>query len=495
MNSTFHTRSFLKKLRARPARFIFVGILASLICVSFDAFAEDLNTIGNVPIAIPIEISSMTVSASDHIDGHSHTTALTTNVDFSSVEWRVDNALQETQTGPASKSTFTFNYAGYGSPTGKSVLISVCAVDANGDKFYQSETITVWSSSTSIGISSISTNASDFAEDDTCTVSLQTDVGFWYVYWYVDGKYTGIFNGPADSASFTPSLSGLGLSDGKKATISATAYSINTNGVLGTATSSTDITVWSDAASISIESFDIPDSAAIGNSITAQITTDIPFDRVDWYVDGVCEKIDDPSPVRRTSSFTYTFNGDGGWEDGGQCVIKAVAFGVGEVANDWDDGIMLLHIGSAGLTSVEATVVSTVLTGEDCVLTTRHSFEYYSTYVDGRIAYLRCEANWWTGRATIAKMDASVTARFSIWLELSADRNDLKTYEETLEATATFEKDFYYSAEAKTILDGPWDAHGPLLGLWGDFKIGVTHKPITRSDKTPIRFFNGVTWE
>lgn len=490
MNHLNDRSPLLKNLRKRkfPRRFavILAGVFAAMVCAPADA-----TFMGNAPI----DITSMSVSKSDHIDGHSHTTTIATDADFSSIKWSVDGTVQETQTGPASESSFTFNYGGYGSTTGKSVRITAAASDANGFTASQTKTITVWSSSTSISIASMSANGADFAEDDTCTVSLQTDVGLWYVSWSVNGQYAVTTNGPALSTSFSPSLSGLGLPNGKQVTISATAYSVNANGVLGTATSSTTVTVWSNASSINIESFDIPDNVLIGNSITAQITTDIPFDHVDWYVDGVREEIDDPSPVCRTSSFTYTFNGDGGWKDGGQCVIKAVAFGVGEVANNWDEGIILLHEGEARWRSVEAKIVSIVLTGKTCVLSTRHGFEYYCTIPQGRRVSLVCEANWWTGRAIIAKMDASVNQTFDVGMEGTADY-ELQTYQETLEATATFQEGRYYSAQAKTILNGSWDFwNRTWTGPWANLKDDPHISSPTRYDSTPIRFFNGVTWE
>ena len=67
--------------------------------------------------------------------------------------------------------------------------------------------------------------------------------------------------------------------------------------------------------------------AVVGDSHTAYVATDVPYVRVDWYVDGVFKESDSGNGSATQAYFTYTFNS--GSTTGQQHEVKAYAYGQG----------------------------------------------------------------------------------------------------------------------------------------------------------------------
>ena len=194
-----------------------------------------------------IEITSMTVSATDVVESFTHTTTITTNQNYQTVEWRVDGNPAGIQNGPAMSSVLKRGYRsedGFGGPLGAPVTIEAVVTDANGQTDSASKTINVWSSSNSISIISKTPNHR-LVEDEYIDIFVETDVGFWYVYWYINRKFYKIDSGPGTVSQITFYADiGDGDRNGSEYRIEAVVYGINTNGVLAKDSEETSVFVY-----------------------------------------------------------------------------------------------------------------------------------------------------------------------------------------------------------------------------------------------------------
>ncbi len=188
---------------------------------------------------------TMTVSEEEVIESYMHTTTVRARGFYVKVEWFIndDENPSKIQHGLELSSTFTRAYDGFGGPRGKPVKITAKVTDLHGNTASNSITFNAWSSSKSISILS-KTSDSRIVRSNSLDLSIETDVGFWYVNWYVDGKYQRTDSGPALRSELTWTFSS-GNRNGKVVKVEAVVYGINTNGPLPSDDDEITVTVFS----------------------------------------------------------------------------------------------------------------------------------------------------------------------------------------------------------------------------------------------------------
>ena len=227
---TAHPR--ISRLAEAVLTFLVAATAAFLVCAQANA---------------ALDILQMTVSEEELIESYTHTTTVKAKKFFEKVEWFVNDEdnPSETQEGTdLSSAEYKRTYDGFGGPRGKPVKITAKVTFQDGGTASKSITFNAWSSSSSIAILKKMSDAR-LAKDEVLDFSVKTDVGFWYVSWYVDGKHQKTENGPALESQFQWTFSS-GSREGKIVKVEAVAYGINTNGPLPFDNDITMFTVFDD---------------------------------------------------------------------------------------------------------------------------------------------------------------------------------------------------------------------------------------------------------
>ncbi|MDE0020732.1 MAG: hypothetical protein OXT69_05060 [Candidatus Poribacteria bacterium] len=287
---------------------------------------------GNTAIPTTSLITQITVSATDIFEGDSHTTtaSLLTNLNGESlvdrVVWTVeadgDDDPEHTWTDddPGVSSDFDFAYDDLGSTTGAAVVVEAVAFDAEDNSDTAQATINVWKKSETVSIVS-QTSDHDLVDGSTADVFVQTDVGFWKVEWSVDGSSLPTDNGPGLTSQITYDFSSV--SHGSTVTFTATPYGVNADGDEVAGESATiAVSVWKPIYAMLY----VPEKCVEDESIDISLATTVPFDWVEYVIEGAENNEVDPSNETSDmwSEIDHTF-AIGGDQDGSPRTVTAVA--------------------------------------------------------------------------------------------------------------------------------------------------------------------------
>ena len=345
---------------------------------------------GNTAIPTTSLITQITVSATDIFEGDSHTTtaSLLTNLNGESlvdrVVWTVeadgDDDPEHTWTDddPGVSSDFDFAYDDLGSTTGAAVVVEAVAFDAEDNSDTAQATINVWKKSETVSIVS-QTSDHDLVDGSISDVSVQTDVGFWKVEWSVDGNPLATDNGPSLTSQIAYDFSSV--SHGSTVTFTATPYGVNADGDEVAGDSATiAVSVWKPIYTMLY----VPEKCVEDESIDIGLATTVPFDWVEYDIEGANR--DDPSNETSDtwSEIGYTFH-DGGEQDGNARNITAVAVYVtpsGTVVRSRPETQTVKLYGDNGYiwkeTSAEVVSFSATDVEHKYELTTRHYVSFYN---------------------------------------------------------------------------------------------------------------------
>ena len=422
-----------------------------------------------------IEITQMTVSATDTFEGESHTTtaSLVTrpgkNLDNRAVrvEWTVeadgDNDPEHkwTDNNPGSSSDFTFTYDDLGSTTGAAVVVKAVAFDAEGDSDTDQTTINVWKKSANVNIVAQSDDH-DLVDGPTSSVFVLTDVGFWKVKWSVDGSSL-----PADEGPSIISLIEYDISSvphGKTVTFTATPYGVNANGeeVAG-ASATIKITVWKSIGAMLY----VPEKCVEGESIDIGLATNVPFDWIEYTFEGDENKktVNGDGTSDKWSETNYTFT-DGGDKDGNTRTVTAVAAYIipssGRVVKSPPEtqSVKLYADNGFSWTSTVARIHEIEkVEGHTYRLTTRHIMKYYNDNQDST-SFNRSSA--WFKQDGADKVEAENEKAVDI------EKKFKGSVQREIENDRTLEENSSYAVQAHTSIgakNGPVTRRSPVDGF------------------------------
>ncbi len=432
-----------------------------------------------------IEITQMTVSATDIVEGDSHTTTASLIAkpgrilgDLDNrvvrVEWTVeadgddDPEHEWTDNNPGVSSDFTFTYDSLGSTTGSAVVVKAVAFDALGDSDTAETTINVWTKSETVNIVS-KTSDQTLVGAATTNVSVQTDVGFYRVDWSVDdgsgGSATAITtNGPGLTSQIAYDFSTV--PHGNTVTFTATPYGVNADGeaVAGEA-ASIEIVAWK------IISIDYctpsPFSAKVveGEELFVYAYTNIPFSRIEYSVEHGDTYTDPSDGANDTESqFSHTFNNlppDNDLVEGHERDIVVTAYATingEEFKSDpvtveatvyYDNGYVWKSI-EASIDSFEQ------IDGNQYKQTTSHSVVYYNDDANLPQVDFLGRIGWWMGNER-ANMLLILGQRHDdpISLELAYSA----TFSVSLTSSRILSRNRYYGGHAFTRFSNLRDPH------------------------------------
>ena len=399
------------------------------------------------------------------IEGETHQMDVTTNREFTRVEWTA-GAHTWTDETPGTTSRFEYTYDDLGATTGARVTVTAVAFAADATSASSSRTVTVWSASTSIDAAYIGPYSGGFetAEGEANALYLSTDVGFSKVDWHVNGKYIETEYGPSTLSIFSYDYPGLGSPTGKNAYVQATAYSIS-DGTSDVAKDRSDIvtmTIWGPSDSIEFTTTVLSKHAVLENQeFKATVRTDVGFDRVEWYIDGSLEETDSYRPPYTESVFTHSFpEGSGSSAAIGQpYTIKAVAYSIGNGDSvEWENTVSVHSDKGAEVRFLYADVGSLMYSHPFCTAYTYHTIRYYCDE-SGRTVDLISDIEWY-GEPTNDARDSlgSRTSRHPFSLNVAYDDDFFTTDELAIFFDNVLWEGWYLGVEATSRVDpAQWD--------------------------------------
>ena len=336
-------------------------------------------------------------------------------------------------------------------------------------------------------------------------ISLETDVGYSYVEWFVDGEHIqthiGSGLGTTDYLS-SYDYDGCGSASGSEVTVKAIAYRHASN-TDDNDSESVAVTVWEPIRASTWAKSRVVEK----EEVRIRVNTNVPPSKIEYSVDGG-EPTAVPVNGATSNQFTYVFGRRDGSSEGTAHTIavnvEAVVVGTLTKASETESFTVYADMGLMWYMTV-AGIESIVPLGEDTYSLNTGHWAYYYNDDDRRSAGLRRRGVWH------AKLDRP-GAR---WFSFEGDFETDEVFEPRLtvlgvasfkgSTVATLKQGHFHAVEAYTNLFGLWDnekgkngaqvtfpassddldSHAPFYPFPPNTIGGNTHIADTRDDGIP----------